>query len=635
MIYNGNFGVLKLLVVRYSWLIAIAIFLALSILQTGTQEHMWLRTVAVLTDDSPVGYTVATQVPENFAGDTYLEQVGQSGYASIQNWLPILLSKYFDIDPVNVALVFVFTQIFLLYIAAFFLARTFVPGGFSLPLIFTLFLQASELWSWNLFFYGSMLYGNLATQLSLPFFIFGIALLIRQRWILLSLNSIVLIAIHPTMYVAFVTWMGFAFALSSLREKKIRKEHIALILLHGIYLAASMLVFQKLSTTPLERISSAEFYEWFSQLPHYFPWRHPHWLKIYLPRFLFVFALFVYAYWQIRKRLDGFKRATFDGFFIFAGFYSLLLLVGYTFQIVFAAQLMPLRWSYLFLPVFAVFLFVWIWPWFQESANKAWLAFLTLIPLGIPSPCVPLPQFPAMFQILTKQKWVSSFLGILVIYLYHRWEKPLPFNFIQNTSQVWVLTGALAFLGVLILGVLRRFYALNWNARPIFIGLLACVLGWQIVQNSTHEKQFVTRAENRNWMDVALYARNQTPPGSRFVIWGGRGWRAVSLRQAVEPRNTYVHAYHRSRRVMDIETKFLQFYGIEEFCKLPHNTLECSDAEDMAFNSLNQEKLFELSKLAGASHIVLPVQRDLGELFQFKEIYRNASFVIYQVSAQF
>jgi hypothetical protein len=522
--------------------LAVFLCLLLAIYQTPDLENLSAATASLLTDDGPVGYSVYHKNPDYFAGDVFGMIGAQSSVASVQNWLPYLLEQNHGLPAIRSAQALVFLQIFVLYVGSLVLGLA-VTGSFAIALTYAILLQAFEFWGWNLFHYGSSLHLNLATQLSLGFWMLAAGFALGTHWIRFLLVSFILVYVHPSMFVLLSTWFGISLLVNRFANPKQRQPLIAVTATLVVLLGSYLLVLGHYQRSPVEVLSSHEYFDALSQFSHMFPWNYSDWGRYQLPRFLIAGFVVTAAFLCIRAKLKSWQLISFYSFFATIAVYLLILGTAVSFEVVPLIKLMPLRWSYVFLSVFSIFL--------------VWSAFLVV-------------------------EWVCE-------------KRKIPAA-VQVACFAFIIGG----------------------------------LSLQICRKADNAHAAMGSRENTDWLKAAEFVRDNTPKASRFMLHG-RGWRAASLRQAVEPRNLYFYIYNSSKELYEHERKFQKFYGIEHLCKLPYRLEDCENASYTAYMDLSAPKLVELARLSKASHLVLPSNRDVSEAPELVEIYHNHSFKVYQV----
>ncbi len=266
----------------------ILLFVLLSVVTTVQTGDFRVRLASTSVDYNPVTYSYYFQNPEHFKGDIISTYASSFVFATMQNWLPALLLKTFNISPVFSAWVFFILQNVLLGLAVFRFTRL-ATGKNDIAWLAVFFAFSAEPLKWNLANYGSPHY-PLALYLAMPILIFAAAELTQGRIFLVGILLLLSALIHPAITINFELIVGIFFLVQYLLAGERRNFLTGMIILTGVAIICALPGFLLQVRGP-DRLTASEFMEGARYVIHFFPWNfQPRW-SVMVPSFIGFMAL--------------------------------------------------------------------------------------------------------------------------------------------------------------------------------------------------------------------------------------------------------------------------------------------------------------------------------------------------------
>jgi hypothetical protein len=655
------------------------LFVAMTALLIGDQS---VRLANTHGDDGPVVYAYFLQNPARFQGDILETYAYTSGLASIQNWLPALLLRAFGLPPEIPALVWVYLQNVLLGFALLRYVRV-VTGRTLLALIAVFFAFAAKAWVWNLANYGNIMYIPYAGHLALPFLIFAAASLVEENnssavgW--MAIGGLV----HPslTLYMVLISGLFWVIrcGIQGWRTMLVRVVPLGLIV--GICVAPALIIRSQSG----ELLSHDEMLSGILRNYHTVPWDLKMWWSHSLPTFLGILGVILLATRYLKEMPSPFVTFWIAttlgviglGFVHLAGIFfhiipfiqlislrATLLLVMFSLPLVFVYVLEKLRLGF-FVERWATVSWIILMAFYSTGAY--WVLLLVMFLSDSMSGYVGIWRVPSHPRRTRYLYWVTCsvmvlWVGLLftptrvyawvfgsrlhgkILFVLHATiisEITIPYRL----ALLAILAAAAIFALLLFVKVplpllpsnLRKWFvpqsfsdaSIRQKSTPMYVigirGLLLVLIAFSLYL-SWQQGLVTTKPRYHALYDAQRWAREETPPETQFIFFVGN-WRTISQRRVIIPREMRWYTYSGSKRAMEFDDQYLNFYGLkQEVRALPvdqaHKTLQ------KAYYALDEEDFIELSHRFGGDYIVQPTTHEL----DFPIAYRNEQFIIYDIS---
>jgi hypothetical protein len=173
----------------------------------------------------------------------------------------------------------------------------------------------------------------------------------------------------------------------------------------------------------------------------------------------------------------------------------------------------------------------------------------------------------------------------------------------------------------------KRMYPFFLSLVTIFLAAGLLWVDWRATDQRRASSDFYT-------LDLQLWARNNTPPSSLFVVPSPIGWRTMSLRRRLSPFSREGYSYVATRQAKEYRERLLDFYGIspEEGRKLRGDGVYQLELE--RFRGFKEKDFLRFASEFGATHLVLPIQDKYTEVtgLALPLIYKNPYYVVYTLN---
>ncbi len=654
-----------------------------------TYVGMWnfpLRMATLHQDDGPILFAHAFKSPEMFRGDYQVgapieERVSLKVGATVQNSIPAVLWKYFNIDPYSVTYVLTFAQAALLGLAlyAFSAVMTGSRQVAALSLVFAL-LTAS--WGWNLANYNTSptrVFDPYPAFSAIVMGAFGLTLIAVDRW--KSALAMLLLAgwFHPNIGLYACTVAGL-FLLPDLaragsRHVWLRLVGLAIVAVAGM--APGLVVNAGLSRVAVE---PGEAMQGMRCNQHIWPWGYEgRWgFSLLTTVKWFLFASLAWRCSETMSRsarrlwLAALGAAALLGATHVLGAViespALLRLIGLRSSLWFALVSLPLVINY----------------WRHHLVAGSWTGAVAVIL------CLVLPVFVSEYGLF----WPP----ILVLALQDVSEGRLSFARISLsagarrglaaaaflTLAVWLALFVVVLPGTQAGGASDLAMELVWGVRGGIPGRrvrLAIVIGACLValvlraiarsDASSTPRLFAffrlpnglsaptlatvlflgvyglgfagltcirtARAHNstasQNLLEVQRWAREESPRDAVFVALVD-GWRTQTLRRQFDPVTREAYSYFASKAMRDHRARLLQFYGFTKD-EIDHERgTEVYLAQRDRFRSLTAAGYDGFAREFGATHLVLPATQPnvMAIRDELPVVYENPRWVVFRLN---
>jgi hypothetical protein len=174
-------------------------------------------------DDNPIFYTHYYQNPDQYAGDIRAISAEFKIKSTFENWVPVLLWQWFNISPEVTTWVFTYLQYILFGFAVLYFIRQVTVRN-DLAWLGVFFVFAAKPINWNLANYAFDFNMAIPAHLVMPFLVFAIIAVLKDR-IIWTIGWLVVSGLtHPTMTAQVVAAVSvYWFLLFVFMEKDWRK----------------------------------------------------------------------------------------------------------------------------------------------------------------------------------------------------------------------------------------------------------------------------------------------------------------------------------------------------------------------------------------------------------------------------
>ena len=616
-----------------------------------------LRMANLHTDDGPILYAHVAKTPDLFAGDY---QVGSpillrtrfKVITSAMVWIPTLLWKYLNIDPYLSTWAITFWQIISIGISIYFFSLE-ITNKRVVAILAALFAYSAGVWAWAPANYGNSLNDLLfpyAANLAIAPILFSFIYLPRERISLTFFFLLIGGLIHPNLavYAGFIIgiywlWVGYR-----KKDKNFWKPILGLAITGIIIILPALSVqLAYAGETPSHEVLMAGI----RQNQHIWPWGFEgRWKYSSQITILWLILALLSFRWvgELEHKFKHLWVATLIG----ASLLGFSQIIGTIFEIPTLLNLIGLR-SFLWLALISLPLVINYWYKYLRSGD--WLGVLLSILF------LSLPLFVKEYALFSVLVFAFIFLDIsqehILIWKIALSPKIrygfkvtaggflLAFLFIFITSSKFLgsfLAEAFSTLSTrsifLALCLFLTFFIHllhkeNFiDLKPVYILNSLLILGyasgllWKIWKNEKNIPDATV-----SYLDVQLWAKENTPPSSLFVVPEG-GWRTMSLRRRLSPFTRENYAYITSIEAMEHRERLLAFYGILSSEALDMKGDDIYYLEHELFENFDEDDFLRFNTEFGARYLVLSIYQypEKPELC-FPVAYQNQYYRVYKL----
>jgi hypothetical protein len=134
-------------------------------------------------------------------------------------------------------------------------------------------------------------------------------------------------------------------------------------------------------------------------------------------------------------------------------------------------------------------------------------------------------------------------------------------------------------------------------------------------------------------LEVQIWARENTPVSSMFVVPSPIGWRTMAMRRKFSPFTRESYAYIADRRAREHRNQLLKFYGISAKEGRELRGINIYKIELDRFRNFKEKDFLRFAEKFGATHLVIPTQykySDTTEL-DLPLVYKNPYYFVYEL----
>jgi hypothetical protein len=128
------------------------------------------------------------------------------------------------------------------------------------------------------------------------------------------------------------------------------------------------------------------------------------------------------------------------------------------------------------------------------------------------------------------------------------------------------------------------------------------------------------------YLAVQKWAKTHSPPDAMFLV-SMDGWRTLSLRRKASPWTRDAYAYVVAPATVKYRQRVLEAYGFSQE-QQAWRGLPMKKLQKRRFEAMDAERLEHFARALGATHLVLPAERDIGGI---EPVYTNDRFAVYKL----
>ncbi len=585
-------------------------------------------------EDGPIQPSIVYKDPTVFTNDFHASEFQRLMWTTSTKWIPAILYKYLNIDPIFPHVFLIYAQTILMLVGTFYLATSLFKSR-RISYISVAFIIMFSPYFNNFASYGDQFFMPYGTWISIGPLLLAWANAINNKrkktiiWLLIGAS------IHPAMALcASIAILAFEYFLK-IDYKTIKK--ILILFSPSIFFSLVAVLVRRSATA---QTVPEEWYSSLKQVYHWYAWKlNP--TTTYFETTSYTILLIFSTYLLTQSNIFNFSAKIRNDTQKLVVFFALLyLLQGVSFQLG-IAELFSIsfgRFS-IFTSIFSIIVFAFCISFLVEKntdSNKVFFNSILIFCLLIPSflnfailglillvDNVRRKNFDQRFNVISIIFIITSIIFGRANYIDGWWSGSI-FKFIPNAlhlvpnylplrmiEHVSMFSWLLIFLTVLLYNSKKMFQYRKFLIITTVIFFTVLTLGGRYILSERRD------ATHRDWVKTQIWALDNTPKRSKFIINSGfdlyESWTTLS---------------RRPRLIADLNAGFLYFYTKED---LEYDTKRAllPNAPNYKSNALAIEQFYiSYKKQFGANYLVW--KKDFTPL-TFKEVYRNSKYIIYEL----
>jgi len=640
-----------------------------------------LRMANLHEDDGPIFYALAFKNPIPFAGDFPIGfpvslLVPIKVITSTMVWLPALVWRYLNVEPYLITWIITMAQGLLIGLSIYFLTLMVVRKR-AVAGLAVIFGYIATPWGWDPANYGtgsSWTFIPYAAYFSLPPVLLAFTCLIREH----HMAALVLLAlagfIHPnlTLYACTIVGIYWIQEWVRSRDQKVLKHMAALMGVGIITILPGLLV--KL-TLPLDPLPHDELMAGMRLNQHIWPWGYTgRWND----------SLSTTLKWLVLAGLSWRWRSEFSskGLRLWLAALTGVFLLSLT-QIIGAIEQIPILLNFTGMRSFSLLAllslpFI-IYYWYGHIASGSLIGsvlsmFCLIIPLYTREYGLFWPLIVGMLLVDISQghlatlrfnlsSWVRGVLKLTAFLIVMAWIvallmiSPRLMEFLGPLYSIsfnppWFLPGEIPWFDrVILIIAISSLGMIAWIFKAIRtredtrimkyrnslvwapLGLIIVLYGAGVLWTNLQRAKEQSVSSDVCTLEVQIWARENTPVSSLFVVPSPIGWRTIAIRRKFSPFTRESYAYVADARVKEHRNHLLKFYGISEKEGRELRGIHVSKIELDRFRKFKEKNFIRFAEEFGATHLVLPTQYKYTEATEFDLplLYKNPYYVVYDL----
>lgn len=587
-------------------------------------------------EDGPIQPAIVYKDPSVFLNDFHASEFQRLMWTTSTKWLPAVLYKYLNIDPIFFHVFFTYAQTVLMLIGTFYLANSLFKSR-QVSYISVAFAIAFSPYFNNFASYGDQFFMPYGTWISIGPLLLAWASAIENKKKITFLWLFVGASIHPAMALS-ASFAILAFTLFYKPSFKSIRDTVVLFT-PALLFSFIALIVRIVATAP---VVPEEWYLGLKQVFHWYAWKlNP--ATTYFETTAYTILLMASIYVLTQSGTFSFSNKIKNNcqkltmiFIILYGLQAASFQLGISelYSISFG------RFS-IFTSIFAIIIFAACISHIMERNKQtikihfnSVLVFCLLIPSFI--------NFAVLGSVLLfhdirekkASKWYRSSVLIFIVSsiafgkanYYGYWWNGSIFNFVPNALRTvpnylpLKMVENLSMYSWLLILFIILFYSSkklinhrNTVVATIIISFAVLTLGGRYILS---ERRDLT---HRDWVETQLWAFNNSPKNSKFIVNSGNNvyesWSTLS---------------RRPRLIADLTAGFLYFYTSEDSI-YDQKRARLPSAPDPKSSNKKELELFYLnfSEEFGGNYLVW---RNDDANLQFRIVFQNEIFTIYKLT---
>lgn len=587
-------------------------------------------------EDGPIQPAIVYKDPSIFLNDFHASEFQRLMWTTSTKWLPAVLYKYLNIDPIFFHVFFTYAQTVLMLIGTFCLANSLFRSR-QVSYISVAFAIAFSPYFNNFASYGDQFFMPYGTWISIGPLLLAWASAIENKKKKTFLWLFVGASIHPAMALS-ASFAILAFTFFSKPSFKSIRDTVILFT-PALLFSFIALIVRKAATAP---VVPEEWYLGLKQVFHWYAWKlNP--ATTYFETTAYTILLMVSIYVLTQSGTFSFSNKIKNNcqklaiiFIILYGLQAVSFQLGISelYSISFG------RFS-IFTSIFTIIIFAACISHIMERNKQS----ITIHFNSVLVFCLLVPSFInfavlgsiLLFNDIREKKASKRYSSIVLIYIvssisfgkanyYDNWwngsifkfapnalrtvPNYLPLKIVENLSMYsWLLI----LLTILFYSSKKLINHRNTVVATIIISFAVLTLGGRYILS---ERRDLT---HKDWVETQLWALNNSPKNSKFIVNSGNNvyesWSTLS---------------RRPRLIADLSAGFLYFYTKEDFI-YDQKRARMPSAPDPKISNKKELELFYLNFSEEFEGDYLVWRNDNANL-QFRIVFQNEVFTIYRLT---
>lgn len=587
-------------------------------------------------EDGPIQPAIVYKDPSIFLNDFHASEFQRLMWTTSTKWLPAVLYKYLNIDPIFFHVFFTYAQTVLMLIGTFYLANSLFKSR-QVSYISVAFVIAFSPYFNNFASYGDQFFMPYGTWISIGPLLLAWASAIENKKKKAFLWLFVGASIHPAMALS-ASFAILAFTFFSKPSFKSIRDTIILFT-PALLFSFIALIVRKAATAP---VVPQEWYFSLKQVFHWYAWKlNP--TTTYFETTTYTILLMASIYVLTQSGTFSFSEKIKNNCqALVIIFIILYVLQAISFQLG-ISEIYSIsfgRFS-IFTSIFAIIIFAACISHIMKRNERSIkthfnsvLVFCLLIPSFINFAVLgSILLFNDIREKIASKRFISAVFVFIVLSItfgkanyYDNWWKGTIYNFVPNAlrtvpnylplkvvENLSMYSWLLIFLTILIYRSKKIVNFRNPIIVSIIISFTVLTLGGRYILS---ERRDLT---HKVWVETQLWALNNSPKNSKFIVNSGNNvyesWSTLS---------------RRPRLIADLSAGFLYFYTKEDFI-YDQKRARMPNAPDPKISNNKELEIFYLkfSEEFGGDYLVW---RNENIKLQFRIVFENEIFTIYKLT---
>jgi hypothetical protein len=574
---------------KVNFFLLIAVFTYLTLTELGDPQ---IRISMISNDDSFIAHAYAYKFPEIFEDDYFIKIYQTWANTSLLNFIPAILFKYFEVNPLSLFLPVTTFQNVYLYLSVSLIVYHFVKSKSSIWFA-SLFMFFFTPHFFNLGWFGELDWGPYGMWFALPFLLNSFYFLLQGKWTLSFVFAFLTQSIHPSMG---VLWLSYIFIVYIFEIKKTKEKFSFTLFLLPII----NFVWQFLNTQNSDQIKTPQDYFIINLASnghyHFFNPFDSMNLPLTLRAWAYTFSFGLIGYLFISTLKNTYYKSLYNKLIFVAFSYGVFEQIGVYFKNELLVKLSGTRFSVFFLSISICLTLSYFCKMIMDKSILQRTAGLISILFPVPGVLFSFITLQILnrFKVFKRNSIIlfsiyvlfAGSVGSIFIVWYHieslRWFTDNIYAFFTgtifdtrtmfNANYFWTplyINQKLSFITFVIILLFIISSSLILSRKPViqnvslfFLISCLCFIGNQGAQNdlkATGYRKSLDEANARK--DSQIWIRNNTPTDANFIAFSSPyGFRSLTQRSMIQNSksiNPYVYTswLESNNRKLDKYTK--------------------------------------------------------------------------------